>query len=93
MSACGRSPRRIGRDPGTISRELRRNAATRSGTQVYRAAVTQWKAQQAAKRPKTAKLVDNDRLREYVQERLCGGPSVGPTAPPSQAPDTPRGKD
>ncbi|MGF0304070.1 IS30 family transposase [Rhodococcus rhodochrous] len=64
--------RRIGRDPGTISRELRRNAATRSGERVYRAGVAQWKAQQAAKRPKTAKLVDNDRLREYVQERLCG---------------------
>ncbi|MET8518349.1 IS30 family transposase [Streptomyces sp. NPDC005077] len=64
--------RRIGRDPGTVSRELRRNAATRSGKQVYRALVAQWKAQQAAKRPKTAKLVGNDRLREYVQERLDG---------------------
>ncbi|MFI5635772.1 IS30 family transposase, partial [Streptomyces sp. NPDC051664] len=64
--------RRIGRDPGTISRELRRNAATRSGKSVYRALVAQWKAQQAAKRPKTAKLVGNDRLREYVQERLAG---------------------
>ena len=64
--------RRTGRDPGTISRELRRNAATRSGKQVYRAVVAQWKAQQAAKRPKTAKLADNGRLREYVQERLCG---------------------
>ena len=64
--------RRLGRDPGTISRELRRNAATRSGKRVYRALVAQWKAQQAAKRPKTAKLADNDRLREYVQERLSG---------------------
>jgi IS30 family transposase len=64
--------RRVGRDPGTISRELRRNAATRSGRLVYRALVAQWKAQQAAKRPKTAKLVSNDRLREYVQERLAG---------------------
>ena len=64
--------RRIGRDPGTVSRELRRNAATSSGKRVYRAAVAQWKAQQAAKRPKTAKLVSNDRLREYVQERLAG---------------------
>ncbi|WP_441296310.1 IS30 family transposase [Amycolatopsis sp. CA-126428] len=64
--------RRIGRDPGTISRELRRNAATRSGKQVYRAVVAQWKAQQAAKRPKTAKLAVDDRLREYVQERLAG---------------------
>jgi IS30 family transposase len=64
--------RRLRRDPGTISRELRRNAATRSGKQLYRAVVAQWKAQQAAKRPKTAKLVDNERLREYVQERLAG---------------------
>jgi Helix-turn-helix domain len=64
--------RRLGRDPGTISRELRRNAATRSGKRVYRALVAQWKAQQAAKRPKTAKLAGNDRLCEYVQERLSG---------------------
>ncbi|MDG5770022.1 helix-turn-helix domain-containing protein, partial [Mycolicibacterium fortuitum] len=28
--------REIKRDPSTVSRELRRNAATRSGTQVYR---------------------------------------------------------
>ena len=64
--------RRIGRDPGTVSRELRRNAATRGGKREYRALVAQWKAQQAAKRPKTAKLVTNDRLREYVQDRLAG---------------------
>jgi IS30 family transposase len=64
--------RSIGRDAGTISRELRRNAATRSGRQEYRAMVAQWKAQQAAKRPKTAKLVSNPRLRDYVQERLSG---------------------
>src|SRR5699024_2663204 len=64
--------RALGRDPGTISRELRRNAATRAGTLEYRATVAQWKAQQAAKRPKVAKLVTNDRLHEYVQERLDG---------------------
>ena len=64
--------RELGRDPGTISRELRRNAATRSGKQEYRALVAQWKAQQAARRPKVAKLVTNDLLREYVQERLAG---------------------
>ncbi|MGP4103523.1 IS30 family transposase [Nonomuraea sp. KM90] len=64
--------RSLGRDAGTISRELRRNAATRGGKQEYRATVAQWKAQQAAKRPKTAKLVSNPRLREYVQERLSG---------------------
>ncbi|XUK61160.1 HTH-38 domain-containing protein [Plantibacter sp. RU18] len=64
--------RRIGRDPGTISRELRRNAATRTGKQEYRPLVAQWKAQQAAKRPKVAKLATDDRLREYVQDRLAG---------------------
>jgi len=64
--------RRIGRDPGTISRELRRNAATRGGKREYRASVAQWKAQQAAKRPKTAKLAGDDRLRGWVQERLAG---------------------
>jgi IS30 family transposase len=62
----------IGRDPGTISRELRRNAATRAGQQGYRAGVAQWKAQQAAKRPKVAKLAANPRLRAYVEERLAG---------------------
>jgi IS30 family transposase len=65
--------RRTGRDPATISRELRRNAATRAGKPVYRALVAQWKAQQAGKRPKAGKLVGNDRLRVYVQERLAGG--------------------
>lgn len=64
--------RTIGRDPGTVSRELRRNAATRGGKPVYRAVVAQWKAQQTAKRPKTAKLASNERLRQYVQDRLAG---------------------
>lgn len=64
--------RQLGRDPGTISRELRRNAATRSGQQIYRAGVAHGKAQQAAKRPKVAKMVVNPLLRDYVQERLAG---------------------
>jgi IS30 family transposase len=62
----------IGRDPGTVSRELRRNAATRSNSSGYRASVAQWKADMAAKRPKVAKLVANPRLRAYVEERLTG---------------------
>lgn len=37
--------RALGRDPGTISRELRRNAATRAGKLEYRAGVAQWKAE------------------------------------------------
>jgi len=64
--------REIGRSPSTISRELRRNAATRGGKLEYRASVAQWKAELVASRPKTAKLVGNERLREYVQERLAG---------------------
>jgi IS30 family transposase len=64
--------REIGRSPSTISRELRRNAATRSGRLDYRASVAQWHAEQRAKRPKAAKLAVNDRLREYVAERLAG---------------------
>ena len=64
--------RRIGRDPGTICREVRRNAATRGGKLQYRPLVAQWKAQQAAKRPKIAKLVANPELRQYVQDRLAG---------------------
>ena len=64
--------RRTGRDPGTISRELRRNAATRGSKLDYRASVAQWKSDIAAKRPKIAKLVANPRLRDYVEERLSG---------------------
>ncbi|ADX73356.1 hypothetical protein Asphe3_22110 [Pseudarthrobacter phenanthrenivorans Sphe3] len=62
--------REVGRDPGTVSRELRRNAATRGGKPEYRASVAQWKADMAAKRPKAAKLVVNARLHAYVHERL-----------------------
>jgi IS30 family transposase len=81
--------RQVGRDPSTISRELRRNAATRGGKLDYRASVAQWKAELEARRPKTAKLVANPRLRDYVQDRLSGvvcrpdgtvisGPATGP---------------
>lgn len=64
--------RRLGRSPSTISRELRRNAATRSGVLEYRATVAQWKAERAARRPKIAKLAENERLQAYVQSRLSG---------------------
>jgi transposase, IS30 family len=64
--------RRLGRSPSTISRELRRNAATRSGGLEYRASTAQWHAERRARRPKTAKLAVNDPLRQYVQDRLAG---------------------
>jgi IS30 family transposase len=64
--------RKLGRSPSTISRELRRNAATRGGTLEYRASIAQWKAERQAQRPKMAKLAANDQLRTYVQDRLAG---------------------
>ena len=64
--------RRLGRAPSTISRELRRNAATRSGGLEYRATTARWHAERAARRPKAAKLATNPALRSYVQERLAG---------------------
>jgi len=92
--------RRLGRDPSTISRELRRNAATRGGKLEYRGSVAQWKAELMARRPKTAKLVENPRLREYVQERLCGQvcrsegtPVPGPATAPWKGRNKPRRQD
>ena len=64
--------RRLGRAASTISRELRRNAATRGGGLDYRATAAQWHAERAARRPKPAKLVTNAALRTYVQDRLAG---------------------
>jgi IS30 family transposase len=64
--------RRLGRSASTISRELRRNAATRSGGLDYRATTAQWHAERAARRPKPTKLAVNAALRSYVQERLAG---------------------
>jgi IS30 family transposase len=75
--------RRIGRHPSTISRELRRNLATRGGRLEYRATTAHWKAEREARRPKLANLAKNGRLRDYVQVRLAGevtGPD-GTTAP------------
>ena len=64
--------RRLGRSASTISREIRRNAATRSGGLEYRATVAQWHAERAARRPKPAKLASDAALRTYVRERLGG---------------------
>ena len=92
--------RTLGRDPSTISRELRRNAATRGGKLDYRAGVAQWKAELAARRSTPAKLVVNTRLRDYVQERLSGhvrrpdGVAVtGPQPAPWKGRNKPRRQD
>jgi IS30 family transposase len=83
--------RQLGRDPATISRELRRNAATRGGKLDYRASVAQWKADLVAQRPKPAKLTTNDRLRDYVQDRLSGHVQR-PDGTPVEGPATPAWK-
>jgi IS30 family transposase len=64
--------RQLKRAPSTISRELRRNAATRSGGLAYRATTAQWHADRSARRPKPAKLAINGPLRRYVQDQLAG---------------------
>ena len=85
MRECARQ---LGRAPSTVSRELRRNASTRSGGLDYRATTAQWHADRAALRPKAAKLATHARLRQYVQERLAGviatpagAPLPGPSVP------------
>jgi IS30 family transposase len=79
--------RQLGRAPSTISRELQRNAALRTGRPEYRASTAQTHADRRARRPKPAKLAVNPELRRYVQDRLAGevrrpdgsvaGPEVG----------------
>ena len=92
--------RRLGRSASTISRELRRNAATRGGHLDYRASTAQWKAELMARRPKRAKLVDNQRLRDYVQDRLAGkvrtpdgAALTGPVTAPFKGRNRPRRQD
>jgi transposase-like protein len=62
--------RQLGRSPSTVSREIRRNAATRGGGFEYRATTAQWHADQRARRPKPAKLAVSLALRRYMQDRL-----------------------
>jgi IS30 family transposase len=92
--------RGLGRSPSTVCRELRRNAGTRGGTLVYRAVLAQWHRDRRAARPKTARLVSNDQLRAYVQDRLSGavrrrdGTAVpGPWTPPFNGRNKPRRQD
>ncbi len=92
---------RLGRSPSTISRELRRNASTRTYHLEYRASLAQWHAERRAQRPKTAKLVANRLLHDYVQERLAGtlvqavdGTTIeGPQVPPWKGRNKPRRQD
>jgi hypothetical protein len=63
------------------------NAATRAASTEYRATTAQWHADRRARRPKVvAKMAANEKLPEYVQDRLSavitrldGTPVPGPT--------------
>jgi IS30 family transposase len=57
---------RLGRAASTVSREVRRNSSLRG----YRALAAQARAEARARRPKTAKLAGNERLRGQVQAWL-----------------------
>ena len=73
--------RRLERAPSTISRELRRNAATRSGGLAYRATTAQWHADRSARRPKPAKLAINEPLRG-VRRRASATATTAPACSP-----------
>jgi len=58
--------RRLGRDPGTVSRELKRGGTSRG----YRPAVGQEYVDGGRSKPRSAKLATNLRLRREVQQGL-----------------------
>jgi hypothetical protein len=60
--------RELGRDPSTVSRELRRNVDPGSGA--YRPHTAQRLAERRRARPKKGKLVADVELRRFVQDRL-----------------------
>jgi IS30 family transposase len=70
LDAAGQGVRQIaaavGRDPATISRELRRGKTSRG----YRVSAGQRQADNARRTPRAAKLATNVRLRREVQARL-----------------------
>ncbi len=86
-----------GRSPGASAVIPRRFRGSYAATQPpvveldYRPSVAQWKADLVARRPKTAKLVADERLREYVQERLSGQVHR-PDGTPVPGPVTTRGR-
>jgi len=66
--SCRQIAARLGRAPSTVSREVARNGYR--GRCRYRALAAQAQADFRARRPKTAKLAGNDRLRDWVAARL-----------------------
>jgi IS30 family transposase len=64
-----------------------------------KASTAQWHAERRARRPKTAKLITNARLRDYVNDKLSGhvksvgGERLGPVGPVWDGKNTPRRED
>jgi transposase, IS30 family len=65
--SCREIARRLGRAASTVSREVCRNGMRGR----YRALAAQAQAQGRARRPKTARLAGNARLRDWVVARLA----------------------
>jgi IS30 family transposase len=65
----GEIARRLGRHRSTVGREIARNTA-RKHPRGYRAVLAQAKAEDRARRPKTARLTAQRALRDYVQDKL-----------------------
>jgi IS30 family transposase len=82
--------RRVGRSASTISREVRRNAATRGGLLEDRATTAQWHADRRAKRPKVAKLAGNHALWERYGSRCRTGLPAGSPRPTARRCPVPR---
>ena len=79
--------RRLGRNPSTISRELRRNASTRTWRLEYKARRRSGTPSGEPGDRRWPSWPTNDALRDYVQDRLSGvhktpdGRLVGPAGP------------
>jgi IS30 family transposase len=82
--------RELGRDPATVSRELRRNVDPKGDA--YRPHTAQRLAEQRRTRPKTGKLVADVELRRFVQDKLKRrwSPEQIARALRSRFPDQPR---
>jgi hypothetical protein len=66
-NSCRVIAKRLGRAPSTVSREVARNG----GRRCYRAQAADGAADRRARRPKTAKLVLQPRLRAVVEDKLA----------------------
>jgi transposase, IS30 family len=56
----------------SLSEKRSRSFTPNNSACAYRATTAQWHAERRACRPKVAKLAADDRLQEYVQDRLAG---------------------